>query len=225
MTVEEWALRSYGYSKKSQPDRIANEGEELRELAFRVLQAVFQVAARINWTYFGATSGAVASTSGGWLIPTAAELIGWMSTDGSTDPSSRVFPVGIGEVDPEPGRATVYRLGPRFFPGVNITTAASIHFLYSRTPTEPPDTTTAIETDYPVSHEDLLILEMAMYLALKDGRHAEMRELEPMRDVAALRFAQHLQHAAVGIPRTWFPQRFQGEEFSPLLRVASTGEE
>lgn len=223
MTCEEIVIAAYGYSKKNQPQRIANEAEELRLLVWRVFQAVFQVAARVNWTYFGKDSGAIAQTTGFWVIPTDLELLGRLELAAT---GTEVIPVGISERDPEPGDPTAYRLGPNLYPAENVTGTPTLRFLYSRTPVEPVDfDTTDVEAPFPAAHLPLVILETALYMAVKDGRTDEFAWLTTMRDASANAYVQHLQHAAIGIPRTWFPQRFQGEELVPLLRVQSTGEE
>lgn len=222
MTPEEIVVAAYGYSKKSQPSRIANEEQELRLLVGRVLQAVFAVAARVNWTYFGNVSTGI-SYSSGWAWPSDVELVGRIER---ASDSAEVIPTGIGETDVQPGDPTVYQLGRKYEPGANITTAEDLVLYYSRSPTLPPDfDSTDIDTAFPDQHLPLIILETALYLALKDGRRDEMQALAGMRDAAALAFVQHLEHATVGIPRSHFPQRFQNQELVPLLRVRTTGEE
>jgi hypothetical protein len=79
-TVQNVLNGAYGRSKKNQPNQIASEGTELIEVVDRAMRGIYAFAARINPTYFGATSLAVAFGTTGWARPDGAESV-WAIKD------------------------------------------------------------------------------------------------------------------------------------------------
>ena len=58
-----------------------------------------------------------------------------------------------------------------------------------------------LDEDWDEAYNDLLILEVAIYLAMKDGRSEEVQMLKAERNTWAQLFGQFLQHSTANLQR------------------------
>ena len=182
---------SYGYSTKNQPNEIATETVELLGVVQRALHRVYEVAAEANPYYF-ASSAAVPFAASGWARPSTAELI-WRIEDTT---SAEVVVVPREDLLAEPETPAVYRFGQVYYPAGNAGDPASgnLTFFYSRQAQTLTDIDDTVEAAWPERFNQLLIIEVATYLAHKDARQEEVQWLVSEYGNWLQLFAAHLGH-------------------------------
>lgn len=201
-TVQDLLDGAFAKSTKNQPGTIATNAVELYEVTVRIIRGVYAFAAEINPVRFSATEDVV-GVGGVWARPEAAQAI------------LRIESSGFGEVvvvpyddrlcaDPKPA---LYEFGSGFNTVLGQTSPPgatdTLTFWYSKRPDDPnpTDLTGVIDPDWNEDFNELLILEIAIYLALKDGRFDEVEVLKADRNAWAHRFGSYLQHATANMQR------------------------
>jgi hypothetical protein len=192
-------------STKNQPSVIATQSVELRDQVNRILQGAYAFAAVVNPTRFSAQL-TLPGNGGQWTRPEAAEAIIRLTDAVGADISVVPYDDVLAN-DPEPA---VYEFGGVFRLSENQAAppapTASLTFWFARRPnltTAPNDLTDTLDpvdiadpdsaSQWPEAYNELLILELAMYLSRKDGRMDEVGGYVPDRDVWAQRFGSWLQ--------------------------------
>ena len=216
-TAQEIITAAYNKSAKNRPGTIATETTELLAIVGRALQGLFAFAARVNPIYF-ADFFDVAFAGAGWVRPTKAEAIFRIEKTPYAY-ADEVVVVPFDDRKAEPSLPALYELGGTFRSAGNTLDPVSgtLRFWFSRIPDRPATLAATIDAALPVQFEELLINEVAIYLALKDGRQDEVAQLRVMRDAWADLFAGHLEHATVNL-RGRFGQvrRFTTHSLVPL---------
>lgn len=221
-TVLEILEAAYAKSKRTAPTQIANQEIELRDTVGRALRGLYAAAARINPIAFASTQNMQPVVdSEYWSWPEDVEAFIRLEHGGN-----EVAVVPFDQQDIEPGMPAVYAMGPRFYPagddldpGVDVITA-----WYSRRPAMPEGLSSTLPDDWREGFNELLALEVAIYLALKDERGAELGELKQQRDRWLALFVEHLQHAVPIERRAWGHTRtFAVNTLQPLLAGSQGG--
>lgn len=184
---------AYGRSLQNQPGQIATESTELLNLVNRSLRGIYAFAARINPTFF-AEKATVAHDGTGWPRPEAAESIFRleMAADGS-----EIAVVPYDDKQAEEGMPSVYRFGQTFFTVGGADDPAGtddIDFFYAKRPQDPGGLNQTLDPHWAEQFNELLVLEVAIYLAIKDDRGGEMTALVNERNRWARRLAMFLEH-------------------------------
>lgn len=196
-TGEDIVYAAYGFSSSNQPGKIADEASELLEFLNRATRAFFAIAARVNPAFFG-TQSAVSFASSKWVRPATAELVFRIETAALAE----VVVVPIEDRAAEPSLAGVYTVGREYFPrGLANDPSGTLTFWHSRQATPIAALANTIDAGWPENFNQLLSLEVAGYLALKDGRAEELGGLAAQRDWWLKLFLAHVEHADVGIRR------------------------
>lgn len=218
MTPQDVLTDAYAKSKKNQPGKIANEAVELLGVVNRSIRAFFIYAARVNPYYFMGRS-TVPFASGGWAAPVLAEAV-FMIQDGGAE----VIVVPIEDTAAETARAAVYREGQKYYGAGNTLdpTSGDLDFIYSRTPADAATLGATIDAAFPVSYNELPVLEVAIYLAIKDSRDSEAAILVGERDSWLKLFLAHLEHADMNTFRRW-ENRFNLPSVMPLSGLLQGG--
>lgn len=187
---------AYPRSKKNKPGLNAAESTELRLLVGRALRSIYTAAARVN-RFFFADEQQVAYQAPGWARPENAEsIIGIRKTTGA--PVITVDPL---DRNMEPDLAAVYEIGQIFrAPGnpQDPTPADSLVFVFAKAADIPASLTATLDPTWVERFNDLLIDEVAIYLAMKDienQRQAEATMLRQDRDAKLAQFFAFLEHA------------------------------
>ncbi len=201
-TVQDILDAAYAKSTKNQPGTIANETVELLSVVARKLAGIFSFAARIDPTHF-ATQEDVAGAASAWLKPETAEVVFRIEDTAFAE----VVVVPIDDrlaADPKPA---LYEFGQSFFasagqanpPGATDT----LKFWFAKRPDDPNPNTIAgvLDLGWDEAYNELLILEVAIYLALKDGRANEVEMLKQERNTWAALFASHLANRTANLQR------------------------
>ena len=204
-TVLDILRGAYGRSLKNKAGAIASEQVELVRVVQRAEQGLFSFAARINPQYFG-DQATVAVASSAWPLPETAEAV--FRIEMPTGAEVAVVPIEDRLLEPE--KPSVYFLGKGFrsVGGTSDPVAESLTMFYARRPATLTATTSLLDTLWPEAHNDLLIDEVAIYLAIKDqgsGRDLELKAIMEERDRRAMLFAAHLEHVVGNATRRHSP--------------------
>ena len=181
----------YARSKFTNPRQITNEPVEMLQAVIRALRGLFAVGARVNPLVFGVKSAPVSYASG-WAMPGDVESLFRVEKADGTE----VAVVPIGQQDAEPGEPAVYLLGRTFqiAQGTGLTTSDALTFCYSKRPADPADLNSPLDPLWIESFNELLILELCVYLAIKDKRTDELAAFRDERDRWARLYVAHLEH-------------------------------
>jgi hypothetical protein len=194
VTAEDIIIGAYGFSTKNRPDQIATKAAELLDLVGRALRGLFSVGALVNPEFYSKQAN-VAFAAGGWPRPADAELI-WRI---ETPLAAEVVVVPRSDRAAEPGKPALYVLGQKFYGAGNALdpVAGNLAFFYSVIPAKPATLATVIDPLFPAHFDSLLMHEVAIYLALKDGRSEEVGGLVADRDKWLQLYVSFLEHETV----------------------------
>lgn len=206
---------AYAKSLKNRPGAIASESGELLQLVIRSMRGLYAFAARINPLFF-AESAVVAQAAGAWPRPQNAEAVFRIETGAGVE----VVVVPFDDRRAEPGIGAVYEFGQKYMPasaGAPDPGNVPLTFYYAKRPTDPANLDATIDAMWTEQFNELLILEVAIYLALKDGRADEVGALKADRDRWANLFAAFLEHESMN-ERRRFGQvaRFNVKSMMPV---------
>jgi hypothetical protein len=216
---------AYAKSTKNQPGSISTESTELLQVVIRALRGLYSFAARVNPMCFAAMSTAVWDTDG-WPWPEGAESLFKIENNAN---GSLIVVVPFDDTGAEAGKPAVFNLGNKFYPAGNANdpdNAVTLAYRYSKRPDSPADLNTALDGTWLEQFNELLSLEVAMYLALKDGRMTEFGALKVDRELEANQFAAHLEHRIANERRRWgHVRRFVTNTLVPTssLLIGGTG--
>ncbi len=180
------------------------------------LNGIYEVAARLNPIFFAETAAEV-EAAGVWQRPEVALSVVKIQ-DATPDD---VIIVPHDDQQCEPSKLCVYEFGQEFFAVTNSTGTPSgnLTFWYARRPTLITNLTPdVLDLQWREDFNELLILEVAIELAAKDGRPDEVTGLKEDRNGWLARFASFLQHSTSGEVRRFGHKRVINiQELIPLL--------
>ena len=172
------------------------------------------------------------ATGARWARPQAAESI--LKIEGlgtATTPTTagEIVVVPWDDREAESGKAALYEFGQVFHGAGNASdpTGGQVRFLFSKRPDDPATLTSTIDAQWNEDYNELLILEVAMYLALKDissGRESELAALRENRDAWARLFIAHLEHATANTrARMGHIRRITTQTLVPINSILAGG--
>lgn len=191
-TVQEVLDGAYNRSSKNRPGILMVDATEGLKLVIRSLRGLYAYAARVNPTYFAETL-AVSFATGGWARPAVAESIFRLETATLTE----VVVVPWDDRVAEPSLPAVYAFGQKYYPAslsAPNPQSGNLTFWYAKRPTDPANLAALVDALWTEQFNELLMLEVAIYLALKDGRLDELMVLREERDSWAKLFTAFLEH-------------------------------
>lgn len=216
-------------SKLNLASDFVSQNTELLQYLVRAMRGVFAFAARINPYYFGATKEQAHGESG-WPMPEDAESVHLIQGTGAANvpDGERVWIVPFDDPEAMQSRPSVFFHGRAFHATGNAADPSSdevLRMFYSRLPIVPDDVDQPIDPLWCEQYNELLVLEIAIYLAIKDNdsgrRSQELAELRMERNSWARLFAAHLEHAAPPVRRTGHTRRINVDTLLPLLAGGS----
>lgn len=215
---------AYSYSTKNRPGVIASESTELLQVVIRAMRGLFAFAARVNPTFF-AESASVAFAGTGWPRPEGAESVFRVEQAGV-----EVAIVPYDDRGAEAGMPALYRFGQVYRPataGAPDPQSGNLTFFYSKRPTSPATLDATVDPLWVEQFNELLALEVAIYLSVKDGRTDELASLLQQRDKWIQLFVAFLEHETANERRRFgHIHRINVQTLVPLLAggqaVAST---
>lgn len=219
-TYEEIILAAHGYSSKSRPNMLATNATELLALASRAVRGLFAVASHVNPEYWG-TSENVNHDGAGWPRPENAQTV--FRIERASD-GVEVAVVPFDDPAAEIARPAVYHLGRKYriaASPLGPLAADQLRIYYSRLPAKPANMTDVIDAQWEESFDAFLTLEVAIYLAMKDGRVDEVAALKPDQQKEAQLFVDFMTYATpVTSARFGQPRRVTLPSIMPLLAGA-----
>ena len=211
-TPREIIEAAYAKSLKNQPGAIASDAELLGQV-IRVTRKYYAGAARINPWFFG-ESASVAWDGTTWPRPDTAEAVFRLEQSGV-----EVVVVPSDDRAAEATSPSVSRLGQAYYPAGNATdpAASPVDFFYSRRPTDPASLDATIDSSWPEQFNELLILDIAVYLAVKDGQQEDLMNYGPQLQEWQMLYRMFLEHETSNERRrTGQRQRFNTAELFPI---------
>ena len=201
-TPQEILEAAYATSLRNQPTIIADEPSELLAVVNRRLKAIYTISIRFDPTYFGA-SASVPLATGAYAEPEDAGSIFYMEQDSD---GAEVVVVLIDEKDADPMKLCLYALGRSLWPAGTNDPTGNITMYYTKEAATAATLGTTLDATWDEAHNDLLIQEVALFLAIKDGRAEEYDGLLAERNMALNRFIVKLE-SHYQIVRTKYPLR------------------
>ena len=218
-SVQDILDAAFATSTKNQPGTIATSGVELLEAVKRKLQGIYAFAARVNPLHF-ATTLDVTGVGGVWERPEPANAIIRIEDASFVEVVVVPFDDRLA-AEPKPA---LYEFGGNFIVSPLQTNPPGdtddLTFWFSKRPDDPDpfDLTGLLDPDWDDGYNDLLIFEIAIYLAMKDGRDEEVAMLKQERNQWAQVFASYLQHSTANEQRRFGHQRIVNvDSLLPLL--------
>lgn len=227
-TPDDIFTAAYAKSRKNNPGVTATPAE-LLNLFIRVYPLFWTIGARVNPAFFGKQDPVTyLDTPGGWTRPDDAESIFRIEDSGGDE----VIVVPFDERDADDLVPAVYEWGQVFYSAGNSLDPAeesgstTLTFWYSKIPDEVAAADEELESLWPEHFNELLVLELAIVLSLKEDRNAEVGLLRQDRDAWLMRFIAHLEHATANVVRgTGHTQRFQHPGWTSLSELLAGGTE
>lgn len=212
---------AFAKSVKNRAALITIETEGL-ELVKRAMRGLYSAAAMVNPEFFSVIASAVDAVGGAWPRPENAESVYLIEVSGAGADVAEVSIVDYRDrLRAEPGRPCVYRQGKNYWPagnGKGPTVSDDLDIHYSKIPDDPANADTTLDPTWVDQFNELLIDEVAIYLALKDRRFEELGELKAARNDWAKLFLHFLQHETINITRRMANiRRVNVEDILPLL--------
>ncbi len=192
-TVQDVLNGAYGKSLKNQPGAIATEATELINVTNRAHRGIYSFSARINPIFFANQLAIVPSPATRWARPEEAEAIVRIEDSALAE----VVVVPLDDRLAEPQKLSVYEFGQNFDAITNTagTPTGNLTFWFSARPTLYTLLADLLSSDWREEYNELLILEVAIYIAAKDGRLDEVGFLVGERDRWASLLGAFLQHS------------------------------
>lgn len=216
--------RAYNKSSKNEPGKSLADTTEGLALVNTKARLFFALGARVNPLFFGVAASVAKDVGGYWPLtafPSRPEII-FDVKNGSAD----VAILPYDDLAAEPQLAAVYFLGQRFYPAGRANDATgALTFWYARAYT---DATIDAEIDafWPTEFDELLVLEVAATMALKDGRAEEAALLKQERDTWLRAYLMRLEHLIAAERRSKpLRRRFATQSMAPLGGMLAGGTE
>jgi hypothetical protein len=194
VTVADYLAAALVRNRKTQEKAMISEDAPEAVAAFnRALRAFFIVGARVNPAYFGKVEE-VSPASGHYPRPADAELVYRMELTGGSD-GELVHRVHVSDQDAEVG-PRVYRWGRVYVPVEGV--AGDLRIFYSARPAAATTLASEVDPLWEDHHAELLVLELAAWLAHRDERWDELGALLEERNRWLQLFVSSLVHESVG---------------------------
>lgn len=219
-TAREVAQMAFAKSRKNVPGVTALDPEVL-QVVIRAMRGLYTYAGSLNPGVFAESADVAYDASAGvlgWPRPLTAESVFHLER---VDDGSRVYVVPMEDRALAIGKGSVYEWGGVFrtaIAGAEPTTARALRMFYARRPTVPADLDAVLDALWLEQFNELLALETAIYLSLKDER-ADVDTLVGERDKWLELFDAYLEHATVGVLRRFPPRSLR----APYRRVLASG--
>lgn len=223
-TVQDVVDGAIPRSKKNVSGIISDAPTELVNLVTRAHRGLYSVAARVNPTYFAMTADQAFSTDH-WPYPDDAECLFRLEQPDGTE----VIVVPVADRAADAARPAVYFLGKKFYSAGNANdpTSGNLTMYYAYAPAAYAALADTLDGLWDEAYNELLELEVAIYLAIKDvssNRVAELGALKEERDDWARRFIMHLEHAVTPEVRRFANlQVFNSPSLVPLGQLFAGG--
>lgn len=198
-TLRQLIDAAYSRSTFNDPDKLATD-RELAAVIDRRFKEMFSIAAGINPYYFGKRS-TVEGVAGEWSRPVDAEMIARVEMADGTEVTVVPFEDKEAELPP-----CVYAFGRKYYKTPESTAlpdTATLTFFYSKSPATMSTAADELDADWPEQFNDLIVLHVARYLAVKDQRVEEVQLFDAELASLLQSFQRHLMHENYAMVARW----------------------
>jgi hypothetical protein len=213
-TGDDIILAAMGKSSKNRADSLANKANELLGVLFRSLCYYFSHATEVDPAFFGDQAN-VPLVGGVWAYPEVAEAVYRIEKPDGTE----VAVVPFNDKTAEPSMPAIYRLGRGFRSAGNVgdPVAGDLIFYYGKRADRPANTAAVLDPLWVEAYNELPILDVARYLAKKDGRQDELAALDAERAEWLELFENFVEHnTLVEVRRFGNVRKFNSPRVSPV---------
>lgn len=208
---------AFGRSTKNTRGKLATDATELLRIVNQSFRYWWAFGCRINWPYFGAELDVAPDDDGEeppapirqWTRPVTAEAVAFvkMPLIGGERQDVAIVPLNEPMTD---GRPALYRIGTKYKPadGADEPTAArTLTFFFARKAPIAAAADDDFDAAWPREYSDLLAIDVAGYLATKDGRAEELAGLGAERDKLMDAFRMFLEHEQMNVEQRFWNAR------------------
>jgi hypothetical protein len=171
-TVRQIIDEAYATSSRNRPGSIANEPVELLGVVQRALSGLFADALKFNRVFYARRHVVSFSpTQNGWLRPPGVYSVIRMEKPDGTE----VVEVPFDQKSADLSRPAVYLVGRYFHPAGNPLDPVNgnLSLICSVFPATMAGLDSTLDPLWPEEFNGLLVMQVARYLAVKDGREGE----------------------------------------------------
>jgi hypothetical protein len=218
MNAGEYIDRAIARSYQNQSGILADAAPELLAELDLQFADYYQFAAGINPYVFCVRVAQPWSTDS-WLIPADADTVVELERPGG----AKVIVVPLEDRTAEATEACVFRVGRRYYPAGNSTdppAGSSLVMYYTTIPPLFADLTTTVPIEWPTQFDSMVVNDLALHLASKDGRASEVDRGTARQQQWQARFAAWLQR-----PELNRRARFDVPRLVPTTAVQAFGAE
>lgn len=213
-TGDDIILAAMGKSSKNRADTLANKANELLGVLYRSLCFYFSHATEVDPAFFGDQVN-VTINNGVWTYPEAAEAVYRIERPDGVE----VAVVPFNDKQAEPSMPAIYRLGRGFRSAGNVgdPVAGDLVFYYGKRADKPAATGNALDPLWVEAYNELPIIDVALYLAKKDGRLDEVTALNDEKKAWLQLFEDFIEHnTLVEVRRFGNVRKFNSPRVSPV---------
>jgi hypothetical protein len=231
-TANSLIIAAHGVSSKLQPGRIAALSTELIRVLNHSFNVYYAIGARINPLFYGVKDvvpGDERDTTLGWPRPACAEAVFRLELDDGTE----VALVPFDQRFAEEGMPSVYAIGQHYVPAGNVDelnapidpdpATDDLVIFYSKRPETVTTLDDGVDPMWPGMYNRLPVLDVAIYLLLKDGQVAEAQQWVRERNDLLKLYIGFLEHADLHERRMFGPQRHFNSNAIASLAAALPG--
>lgn len=176
MDAQGYIAAAVARSYRNRGDVLADPTTELLGVLTRLFFGYYAEAADQNPAVFASRVLVPWDTSGYWSAP--ADQYALYELEMPT--GAKVYVVPFNDTQAEPSEAAVYRLGTKYYPAGNPNDPVNVTLTFTYQPV-PPTFALLTDTppaDWPAQFDERVIVDLATYLAEKDGRPEDIEAMQ-----------------------------------------------
>lgn len=176
MTAAEYIAAAVARSYRNMGDVSADPTTELLGVLSRLFAGYYAEAADQNPAVMGKLAVVPWNVAGYWAMPSDQYALYELRTATNV----KVYVVPFDDRAAETSEAAVYRLGVRYYPAGNPNdpTNVALQFTYQPVPPQFVATGDSPPAEWPLQFDERVIVDLAVYLAEKDGRPEDIAAMQ-----------------------------------------------
>lgn len=200
MTAAEYIAAAVARSYRNRGEVLADAALELLGVLSRLFVQYYATAAGLNPAVF-ATQAVVAFDGQGWPVPADADTVIRLERTGGAE----VVVVPLEQRQSEPSEAAVYRMGPRYYGAGNPNDPVDgpLVVYYTQRPPAFTALSTPAPAGWPLHFDEMVVVDLAAWLAKKDGRADDVALLEREQGAWAALYREWLSRETLGTVRAF----------------------
>lgn len=200
LTAADYIARAVARSYRNRGEVLAVDAPELLDALTLLFTQRYAQAAGYNPAVF-LVQAVMAWDTDGWQIPANCDTVVLLQTP----TAQAVNVVAIDNLAAEPSEPAVYRIGRRYRPAGNANdpTAVALSIWYTQQPVAFTATGDSPDAAWPQQFDTMIVVDLAVWLAIKDARGDDIAALEPEQARWNAQYVEWLQRESLGLVRQW----------------------